>query len=388
MPGPSVSTYAYPWDVLDIGVDEVFAELEDVGVAAVDLATAYHPIATFSPRAGAKRMLYQERGAVFFPARLARYGQIKPEVWPDAEVVGAWPKAAEAARDRGVELRGWTIGMFQPWIAHAYPDCARTLATGAVVPAGACPASPAVQEYLAALAADMTDQFGLAGVRLEKVGFPAYDYGWVRPRVLLDIGPWTKWLLSLCFCVSCVTAAEAAGVDVAALRGRVVGDLRRAFDAPGDGDPVDDRDRRHEKWSAADPDYAEFVRLRDAAVVKLVATVGVAVRGVAPAASVGIYDVDDVNLEQVAAHVDVITLAFGTSDADAQHVRQLADAEQLRVDYLLHLTDANPPRSAVIERKLTQFASLPVDQIGIYNYGLLRQGQITFLTDRVRQLGQ
>src|SRR5258708_26361369 len=128
MPGRSVFNYAYPWDVLDIGVADVFAELKDVGVAAVDLATAYHPIGTFSPRAGAGRLLYQERGAVFFPARLGRYGRIKPNVWPDAEVTGAWPKAAEAARRHGVELRGWTIRMFQPWIAHSYPDCARTLA--------------------------------------------------------------------------------------------------------------------------------------------------------------------------------------------------------------------------------------------------------------------
>jgi hypothetical protein len=185
---PSVSTYAYPWDIFDIGVDDAFAELRDAGLVALDLATAYHPIATFSPRAGARRMLYQEQGAVFFPARTERYARIKPNVWPDAELMTAWPRAAGAAQKYGIALRGWTIGLFQPWIAHQYPDCARVMATGAVVPAGPCPGSPDVQEYIGALVTDAATQFDLSGIRLEKVSFPGYDYGWVRPRVLLDLG--------------------------------------------------------------------------------------------------------------------------------------------------------------------------------------------------------
>lgn len=385
MGSPSASTYAYPWDVFDIGVEDAFAELQDAGVVALDLATAYHPIATFSPRAGARRMLYQEQGAVFFPARTERYGRIKPSVWPDAELMTAWPKAAETAQRYGIALRGWTIGMFQPWIAHHYPDCARVMATGAVVPAGACPGSPDVQEYIATLVTDAASQFDLSGIRLEKISFPGYDYGWVRPRVLLNLGAWTKWLLSVCFCPSCTRQGEEAGVAVGALRQRIVTEVQADFDGVSGSQ---DRAARHQEWLADDADYAEYIRLRDASVVKLLATVASSLSGTGRHVPLGVYyDPDEVDFAKCAEHIDAITMGYFTSAEDAKKNRQLADAENLQLDYLLYISDTRTPDSAEINEKVQAFAGLPVDEIGIYNFGLLRKSYIPALADKIRKAG-
>jgi len=282
-------------------------------------------------------------------------------------------------------LRGWTIGMFQPWIAHDYPDCARVMATGAVVPAGTCPGSPDVQEYLATLVTDAATQFDLSGIRLEKVSFPGYDYGWVRPRVLVGLGAWTKWLLSICFCPSCTRQGEEAGVAVELLRQRIVAEVQADFDGVHGSQ---DQAARHLEWLADNADYAEYVRLGDVSVVKLLATVASSLSGTGRHVPLGVYyDPDEVDFAKCAEHIDAITMGYFTSPDDAERNRRLADTENLQLDYLLYISDTRTPESTEIDEKLREFGELPVDEIGIYNFGLLRKGYVPALADKIRKVG-
>jgi hypothetical protein len=59
-------TWAYPWDIANMGVDNALSEMHDLGLDGLDLASNYHPITSLSPRAPSRRILNTELGAVFF----------------------------------------------------------------------------------------------------------------------------------------------------------------------------------------------------------------------------------------------------------------------------------------------------------------------------------
>ncbi|MBM4438121.1 MAG: hypothetical protein FJ029_13025, partial [Actinobacteria bacterium] len=219
--GTRISVWAYAWDVADEGAAAALDWLQAAGFDAIDLGPNYHAISTFSPRNAKRSIFYSEQGAVYYPARLERFGRIKPHLFDDRAVLQAWPDVARALEGRDLELNAWIIGMFQPWIARAYPDTAIENAFGHRSYAQTCPAHPDVQTYLATLVGDLCDQFPVRGITLENVGHPGFAYGWVRERVLIDLSPWTRFLLGLCFCEHCLAAARAHGVDAPRVRAGV-----------------------------------------------------------------------------------------------------------------------------------------------------------------------
>ena len=262
-----MTCWTYPWDVARLGADAVLGDLGDQGFAGVDLAATYHPISVLSPRGPHLAGFFSPSGAVHFPARVERYGRIKPHVWGDATVTGAWTAAAGLIDGYGLELNAWTIGLFQPWMAQQHPHVARTYATGERVDAGVCPSNDDMREYLATLAADMADQFPINLVKLEGVHTPAFDYGWIRRRVYFTLPPLQQRLLRVCFCDGCVRAGRAKGIDVDGLRTRVVTAL--AIDAGVDDSAI-----------VEDEAFVSYSSVADESAAALVSDVAAALRSV------------------------------------------------------------------------------------------------------------
>ena len=129
-----ISVWTYPWDIADEGVGAALDWLQDAGFDAIELCPNYHAISTFSARNRKRSQFYSEQGAVYFPARVERYGRIKPKVFDEPEVLKAYSSASAELESRGMELNAWVIGMFQPWMARALPGTWRSRtrsATGA-----------------------------------------------------------------------------------------------------------------------------------------------------------------------------------------------------------------------------------------------------------------
>src|SRR4051812_37502396 len=221
-----VTVWTYPWDVARLGAATVVDDLLRQGADGIDLAATYHPISALSPRGDHVQGFFSPRGGVFFPARPERYGRIRPSVWPDQAVTDAWPAIAERAAEGGLELNAWTIGLFQPWMAQDYPHVARVYPSGERVDAGVCPSNPDVRDYLAALSADLADQFPLRLIKLEGVRSPAFDYGWIRRRIYFGLTPLQQELLAMCFCDGCTAMARSGGIDVETVRTGVIDRLR------------------------------------------------------------------------------------------------------------------------------------------------------------------
>lgn len=373
------SAYVYPWDLVNTGVDATIKELVDSGYNGIDLASNYHAISSLSPRQGSHRMLYTELGAVFFPTRADRYGRIRPHLWHDENVMRAWPTAVEAARDSGITVHAWTIGVFQGWIAHRYPDCARVLPTGDRIPASVCPASPDVQEFLGALAADLVEQYDVDLVELEGVMYMGATTGWVRQRILTPVSPWASFLMSLCFCSNCSAVATSRGVDVEGVRARVVAALDTELASPA-ADSTPAAERRAE-MEAMDEQFAEFLAIRSRNVTDLVRTIAARIATVSSTPRLSVwsplegYGYEGVDLESI---IDVIG---GLQVMSPRKYPQQAKIARSKVDEhgrAIPLTHIQPhphddnwgASSPEFAEEVRAAAALPVDRIAFYHLGL------------------
>ena len=193
--------------------------MRDHGLDAVHLAATYHPIDSLSPRDTA-HVYTDTRGAVYFPARESRYGRITPHA-RSRELSAVWLETASLAASLGLDINAWIVTTFQPWIRDVYPDCARVFPGGGASGSLVCPANDDVIEYVAALCSDLVDQFDVPSMQLEGILPTAYNFDWLRPRVIVRIPPLAQELLALCFCSTCIRKAQAAGIDAARVRGLV-----------------------------------------------------------------------------------------------------------------------------------------------------------------------
>jgi hypothetical protein len=214
------TTYCYPWDLARLGVETTLDQIAGEGFDAVDLAATYHPIDAVSPRDGFE-LFAEGRGAVYFPARAERYGAIKPRIYPSDAITAAWPRAANHAAKIGLGLNAWTITLFQPWIGDLDRRYARVMPGGGAQASGVCAANEDVRAYIAAICADVADQFGVGVLRLEAVLPYAHDFDWMRPRVMVMIPAFARMLSNLCFCGACTARGAASGLDVARIRATV-----------------------------------------------------------------------------------------------------------------------------------------------------------------------
>jgi hypothetical protein len=71
MPGkqgdsPVFGVYAYPWDIVETGVDAYLRELQAVGLNSTTLACAYHGGKLLRSRSSRGRLAYPKDGTVYF----------------------------------------------------------------------------------------------------------------------------------------------------------------------------------------------------------------------------------------------------------------------------------------------------------------------------------
>jgi hypothetical protein len=377
------TVWTYPWDVARLGVDAVLGEIAGQGLHGIDLAATYHPISALSPRGGAVGGFFCPRGAVFFPARAARYGRVKPNVWPDRDVVAAWTGVAERLDAHGLELNAWTIGLFQPWIAQEYPETARVYPDGARLDAGICVSSPAVHEYLAALVTDLADQFPVMLVKLEGMYPPLFDYGWTRRRIYFRLTPRQQQLMGLCFCASCTSAGAAQGLDVDAIRTRVRASLRiEPADASIASPDNTDTD--------ADSELDAYAGLAPAAATRLIADLAAALRAAGSHTRLGVAlpfeGAIDASVEAVFDSVATVLLAnLATGHTELLRAVDMVRAHEPSpsIECFVHPPFTSTGSGGIphgIQEELADpewranlrtARELGVERFSLYNYGLL-----------------
>ena len=389
------TTYCYPWDLARLGVARTLGEVAGHGIDAIDLAANYHPIDALSPRGGLN-LFSDARGAVYFPAREGLYDRIRPSIH-SPEIARAWPEAANTAARIGLGLNSWTITLFQPWLRDAHPDCARVLPWGDRSGSGVCAANPDVRAYVAALCADLSEQFGVALFRLEGVLSHTFDLDWLRPRNLVSISPLARTLSNLCFCESCKARGRAAGIDVAALQVRVVG----AIEAEIAGEPGGEG---RAGALTADAELISFTTSHVRASIELVrevtARVGHAARvscnAITPYRSLLGDAGDDALLTGFIAAATQIDGNVLNPTGNRLVAALNAATESPRPLSALYVTIRNPTVTSAAQmagagadkmlQNLQATADAGIRELSLYNYGLLPDADVRAFMEAVGQL--
>jgi hypothetical protein len=384
-----LTTYAYPWDFARLGTRRTLDDIAALGFDGIDLAATYHPIDALSPRGDAAWLYSNPRGAVHFPARGDRYARIQPHT-SDPAICAVWPEIAAHASGLGLRVNAWTVTLFQPWILDRHPDCARVLPGGGPSGSGVCPAHDDVREYVARLCADLTDQCAPNTIRLEAPITQAYDFDWLRARVLVTPSPLARALLALCACDACNRRARDVGLDHIRLQRLVNESILTELAAGRDGDP--DLAVR----LGADAELQTYAAQQARATNELVqATIG-HVRGTAGGGATPAFaatlttpfgpllgDAEDTVLTELAALVDAVTLMPG--NPASAHVTELARAADPAPALDMLVPPVRQPREPGEEPPaFGEARRLGVGELGLYNYGLLRDRDVRNFVDAFR----
>ena len=309
-----------------------------------------------------------------------------------------WADVAERTRSLGLELSAWTIVLYQPWIVDRYPDCARSLPSGDAIGAGVCPANSDVREYVATLCEDIVDQFGVETLHLEGVASSGYDYGWLRPRVFVDVPRAVRDLLAICFCGSCRRRGTAAGIDVERLQ-RLVNEAT-AFELGGEPG-ISDVDAMARTMDDAELHAFAvlYARASTELVDVIVSRLGIAgtprrsTMGLTPNSSLLGPNYEDLLAEMLTPFEQV----FVAPRPDDKRTRVALAARAARgLDLAVLVTPATfgaatamnvePPAQSRerIARELEAATDLGVAEVSLYNYGLLRTDDAGHYASEIR----
>lgn len=229
---------AYPWDLVDEGVDPALDLLHgELGVTGVAVWMATPPVTQLRVRAVEPR-IFRTRGGLFFQPSEAKY-----EATRCKPVISTWLRGrnpldaiAEGCARRGLSLRVRVSASDTGRLAAKHPEIACKNLFGATSTSSICLANPDAQAYLRALASDLSAQHELAGLSLADVHLGDRDALAADLLPQAPLGMVERCLLSICFCESCLQKAEAAGADANKARQRATNMLTASLER---GQPVD-----------------------------------------------------------------------------------------------------------------------------------------------------
>jgi len=274
------SAFLFAEDLLDEGVSAVLDRLAEAGLNGVAMAATYHHARDVFPHNPRRRVGYLEGGVAYFRTARTGYGLVQPvrsKVTQDCDPLEVLKQAAD---ERGMRASAWLVVLHNSRLAHAFADCAPRTAFGDPLLNSLCPAHPDVRAFAVALAQDVA-RYGLESIKLEAVHYLGFDHGDHHERSFVPLSPNARFLLGLCFCVHCVAAAQAEGVDAERVRAVCRERLEAVFASAAHEthEPEIEAD-----WlrSLADGALGRYVGVRQHVVTSLVAEIAAAVHEAAP----------------------------------------------------------------------------------------------------------
>jgi hypothetical protein len=261
-----LAMWTYPWDVLDLGIDTVVADLtQRAGLNAISLATSYHAGHFLQARSPKRKSYFPEDGVIYFrpdPTRWVRH-RILPQV---GELLGQGDVLRDLIQRRdagGLAVHCWTVGLHNTRLGMANPEACTRNAFGDPNYFSLCPSNADVRDYLVTMVADITHSYRPDLVELETPGFMGFVHGYHHEKDGVGLGQTAGFLMGLCFCPACIGRAKYSGIDGEAARSLVRGLLieaaARPIPLPAGTEP------------SIHPDIQAYAALREGTVTSLVA---------------------------------------------------------------------------------------------------------------------
>lgn len=392
------SMWSYPWDFVDCGVDAVLDELCAAGIGDVSLTTAYHAGRFLQVRSPGHRAYFPEDGVLYYPSGLERFRGLKLQ-----PVVGElarqhpdfFPRLAEKAQKRGMTVSGWTVCLHNARLGYAHPDACVHSAFGDVAYFNQCPANDDVREYLLALVEDVDRSLPLETIQLESMNYMGFAHEYHHEKDGVGLTPYEDFLLSLCFCESCMKKGREAGVDMEGVRESV----RRRINLSLNRDRAKAEDRR---FLEEGPDFfrdetgfREYLLFRSRVVSSLMAEARGRVKGaelwflsLLARCDSWLFGVD---LAELSRHADGIVICSYDCDEfkAARDVRASREAFEPGTKLITGLRAFHPeyPDEAAFLRKVRAVLGESRDGFLFYNYGLIPERQLGWVATALRECG-
>ena len=369
--------WAYPWDLLDEGVNAVANRLTELGIQEINLATNYHTVQAFLPHNPQRRTFFANASAFFQPSDT--YAGLQPVT---NKTMGdrCWLTEIIDALPDDITLTSWTIGCHNTRLGTQYPSYTITTPFGDDLRYGLCPSHPAVHQFLVDLVADLDARDVFDRIELESFDyFHGRGFGWHHDKFHTRLGSLGEFLFGLCFCDHCQGHASDRGIDVQAANDA----CRSAIIACAEGELDADIDPR--AWLDGHPAVAAYVQARTK-------TLGVVFDDLRKATSsqLGYYPLlppaqawmHGADLSRLSSALDYHkVIAYESTPADAARAVQTADA--LTPDMPLHagILPGHPhlhdleSTSGVVDAVIDAGAS----RLSFYNYGLLPERNLEWI---------
>lgn len=374
--------WAYPWDLLDKGVESVADRLTEMGIDEVNLATNYHSVQPFLPHNPERKTFFARASSYFHPEE-SHYGRLSPvpnEEMGDADWLGM---IDDALAGTDITLNSWTIGCHNSRLGMANPDLTLESPYGDSLAFGLCPSQPAVQEFLRGLLADLSERASFKRIELETFDyFYGTGFGWHHDKYHVELGTLGEFLFGLCFCEECRDRAADHGIDVERARASA----RAGIDGVIDGELSPETSPAG--WLQSHPELAGYVDARTETLADLYGSLRSAVDGdVELGRYAGFFEVEDewmhgADLDALATHLDFYTV-IAYESTRREIVQRVRAADQLTPDVPLHagILPGHPAidDSGTVAEAVNGLADAGVERVSFYNYGLLPERSLDWI---------
>lgn len=376
--------WAYPWDLIDEGVETVVDRLMEIGVSEINLATNYHSVQPFLPHNPERRTFFAQASSYFHPNE-DRYGSLTPvpnESMDEADWLARIDNELDGTQ---VSLNSWTIGCHNSRLGLANPELTLESPYGDSLAFGLCPSKPEVQRYLTGLLADLSDRASFKRIGLETFDcFYGTGFGWHHDKYHVELGRLGEFLFGLCFCEACREQAAKSGVEVGQARESARGGIEAIID--GTISPSENARR----WIRTRPELAAYVTARFDTLTELYQEFQTAVGSdVSLGRYTGFFDVEDawmhgVDLDAVSDPLDFQTvIAYESSRESAVHRIETADRRTTDIPLHAGVLPGHPAihDSETLTEVVDGIAAAGVDRISFYNYGMLPERNLRWIRE-------
>ncbi|MDP7398545.1 MAG: hypothetical protein QGF67_01730 [Lentisphaeria bacterium] len=234
----NAALFTFLWDFVDEGVDDLAAYIRDLGVTRVVVTSQYHAGFFMHPHNPRRKTHLLEDGVSYFHPDPSRYDGLAIRPIPAAMCADRdwFALVCERLVDRGLEVSAWHVCLHNTRLGLLHPDATIRNAYGDSYPHALSPAHPDAVAFVEATVKDIATNYPLASVTLEAPDYRKRAHGsdWVsghhHERDGVYLRPLEQALMDVSFNSADVEQAEAAGIDIEALRLAIIAHMDRYFE--------------------------------------------------------------------------------------------------------------------------------------------------------------
>lgn len=382
--------YAYVWDFIDEGLDNVLERIRHLGIDAVAVAVSYHAGKFILPHNPNAKVYFPEDGTVYFTPRTKYYpGIIRPAVASilnSSDVLSAIDRKCE---EYGIKLHAWTVCMHNTRLGSKHPEFTVRNVFGDQYPYSLCPAQPEVAEYALGLISDLADNYNLDTIFLESLGYMGFSHGYHHEFFGVKLHPSADALLSLCFCDRCVAEAKKTGIDIDRVKKICEYHITESIE-----NSPDRSEYELQELTGLHPELAAYIEMRFGIVTGLYKRTRIIADnnntkidyfGPVFQSSCNDAFIEGINREKIAPLIDHYVIPVGTPDlnavtSDINNIKDFIRPEKIVLSINLGIS-ATPTREN-FNQKMALIQEHKLAGCNLYNYSTLPFSRLEWIKDQ------